>query len=326
VLRLASGVVSGRDDLYRLAASIAWEQLVGPGRTIAVEAVGRPTVFANRAFAALVVKDAVVDRLRRHTGARPDVDRRTPDVGIHLHLAGATASVGLDASGEPLSHRGYRPGGGPAPLAEALAAGILRLAGYDGEQPLADPMCGSGTLAVEAALIATRTAPGLGRHFAFEGWPGVDPGPLIAARERALAARRPAPAPILASDADLRAVHATHRHALSAGVADAVRVERRDVRELDLPPGWLVVANPPYGKRLGEVEALRSAYSEIGDALKRGAAGCTAWLLVGEPELARSIGLKTSRRVVLFNGPIECRLLRFDLYRGSSRPLPEDRS
>lgn len=320
VLRLTSGPVSGRDDLYRLAASVAWEERVAPGQTIAVEAVGRSAAFANRAFAALVVKDAVVDRLRRCTGVRPDVDRRTPDVGIHLHLSGDAASLGLDASGEPLSHRGYRLGGGPAPLAESLAAGILRLAGYDGERPLADPMCGSGTLAVEAALIATRTAPGLGRRFAFERWPGVDPAPLRRARERAIEARRTAPAPILASDADPRAVDAARRHARAAGVGEAVRVERRDVRDLDLPPGWLVVANPPYGRRLGEVESLREVYAAIGDALKRGATGCTAWLLVGEPELARSIGLRTSRRVVLFNGPIECRLLRFDLYQGSAGP------
>jgi len=319
VLRLAAGPASGRDPLYRLTSSIAWEELVAPGQTIAVEAVGRSAAFPNRAFAALLVKDAVVDRIRRRTGTRPDVDRRAPDIPIHVHLGDDVVSVGLDASGEPLSHRGYRTGGGPAPLAESLAAGILRLVGYDGEGPLADPMCGSGTLAVEAALIATRTAPGLARGFAFERWPRFDFGPLRRARERAIAARRAAPSPILASDVDPLAIDAARRHAGAAGVGEAVRVERRDVRDLDLPPGWLIVSNPPYGKRLGEVGPLREVYSALGDALKHGAAGCAAWLLVGEPELARSIGLKTSRRIVLYNGPIECRLLRFDLFEGSAR-------
>ncbi len=319
VLRLAAGPARGRDELYRLTSAIAWEELVAPGQTIAVEAVGRSAVFANRAFAALLVKDAVVDRIRRRTGARPDVDRRAPDIAIHVHLGDDVVSLGLDASGEPLSHRGYRTGGGPAPLAESLAAGILQLIGYDGEVPLADPMCGSGTLAVEAALIATRTAPGIARGFAFERWPGVDPAPLRTARERARAARRAAPSQIVASDTDARAVEATCRHARAAGVGEAVRVERRDVGDLDLEPGWLIVANPPYGKRLGEVGPLREVYAAFGDALKHGAAGCTAWLLVGEPELARSIGLRTSRRIVLFNGPIECRLLRFELFEGSAR-------
>ncbi len=320
VLRLVSGPAAGRDALYRLTSAIAWEELVARGQTIAVEAVGRAAAFPNRAFAALLVKDAVVDRIRRRTGARPDVDRRAPDIAIHVHLGDDAVSLGLDASGEPLSHRGYRTGGGgPAPLAESLAAGILELIGYDGEVPLVDPMCGSGTLAVEAALIATKTAPGLARSFAFERWPGVDPGPLRRLRERALAARRVAPSQIVATDVDPRAVEATRRHARAAGVGEAIRVERGNVGDLDLAPGWLIVANPPYGKRLGEVESLRDVYAGLGDALKHGAAGCTAWLLVGEPELARSIGLRTSRRIVLFNGPIECRLLRFDLFEGPAR-------
>ncbi len=313
VVGIGDGPVAGRDDLYRLAVGLEWERLLDPSTSFAVEAVGRHPAFPDHRFAALVVKDAVADRLRRRFGRRPDVDRRNPDLKIHLHLGSRRASLALDSSGEPLSHRGYRPRGGPAPLAESLAAGILELAGYDGTQTLADPMCGTGTLAAEAALIATRTAPGRRRSFAFERWPSVDPVVIAAERERATAAVRRAPAPILASDSDPRAVAASSRNLAEAGVASAVRLERRDVRELALEPGAMVVSNPPYGHRIGEVGELAELYRELGRALKAGAAGCVAWLLIGEPALSRELGLKASRKIPLYNGPIECRLLRYEL-------------
>jgi len=175
ILPLAHGETADRRALYQLAAEIHWERVVTPHSTVAVEIAGRSAAFANPAFAALVVKDAVVDRLRRVRGERPDVDRSDPDIRIHVHLDDRGTSIGLDTTGEPLSHRGYRPRGGPAPMSEALAAGILLLAGYDGEMPFHDPMCGTGTIAVEAALIATRTAPGLRRAFSFQRWPSHEP-------------------------------------------------------------------------------------------------------------------------------------------------------
>jgi putative N6-adenine-specific DNA methylase len=318
LLQLASGPAPDREALYRLVAAVAWEDLIAPQSTLAVEAAGPAPGFANIAFAALVAKDAVVDRLRSKRGVRPDVDRRNPDVRVHLHLGPQGADVSLDASGEPLSHRGYRPRGGPAPLAESLAAGILLLAGFDGGAPFLDPLCGTGTLAVEAALIATETAPGIRRSFACERWAIHRPELLAAARQQARARERPARFPLCASDADPRAVTATRRNAGAAGVAATLEVCRRDIRRLPaLEPGTVLVTNPPYGHRLGDLQALPSFYRDLGDVLKTRAAGSTAWLLVGAPELVKAVGLRPSRRIVLFNGPIECRLVRYDLYGGS---------
>ncbi|HHQ47301.1 MAG TPA: hypothetical protein ENK19_00260, partial [Acidobacteria bacterium] len=222
--------------------------------------------------------------------------------------------------GEPLSRRGYRTSGGDAPLSETLAAGLLLLAGYDGGRPFLDPMCGSGTLAAEAALIATRTAPGLRRRFAFERWPFHDPELLEELRHRAVLSRRAAPHPIVAADSDRRAVSRTRSNLRRAGMDAACHILQHDVRELELPgPETLIVTNPPYGERIGDVERLRPLYKEIGDSLKTRAAGATAWLLVGNRELAGAIGLRASRRIRVFNGPIECRFLRFNLYEGSKK-------
>jgi putative N6-adenine-specific DNA methylase len=318
VLRtLVEGQAGVREELYALGAGIAWEELIARGQTFRVEAAGQGAGFRSIAFAALTVKDAIVDRLRSRWGSRPDVARNDADILVHLHLGGLRADIALDTSGEPLSHRGYRPRGGPAPLAESLAAGVVLLAGYDGSQPLLDPMCGTGTIAIEAALIATGSAPGLKRRFACERWHDHDPRVSESARAQALEARHPPTATIVAADLDPDAVAAARRNARHAGLAAAISFERRDARALELPdPGWLIVTNPPYGERLGDAHALAGLYRQFGDALKRRGAGATAWLLVGNRELAKEIGLRPSRRVALWNGPIECRLLRFDLYPG----------
>lgn len=318
------GEVRSRDDLYQLAASAPWPELIERGQTFAVEVVGRHQVFRNTTFAAQVVKDAAVDRLRERRGTRPDVERDDPDVRLHLHVVDrGPTTLSLDSSGEPLSHRGYRPhgGGGPAPLAETLAAGVLLLAGYDGSEPLLDPMCGSGTFAVEAALIATATPPGLHRAFAFERWRLHDRRLFEEVQHAASHGHRDAPAPIVARDRNERALRATERNLKQARMDRWVVVEQRDALDLALPwvSGGVIVANPPYGKRLGEVKKLGGLYRRFGDRLKRHATGATAWVLVGEPQLAKQIGLKPARKIPLFNGPIECRLLKFELYEGSKK-------
>jgi putative N6-adenine-specific DNA methylase len=319
---LAHGRVDGRDQLYGLASTVAWHDTIGRGQTIAVEVAGRSRAFDNTVFAAQVVKDAVVDRVRDRQGWRPSVDRGAPDLAIHLHLSDGLTTLGLDSTGEVLAHRGYRPRGGPAPLSESLAAGVLLLAGYDGAEPLLDPLCGTGTIAAEAVLIATRTAPGSRRGFACERWRGHDRELLAEVRSNASRERRDAPAPIVARDRDARAVQAAERNLEAAGMSRWVTVERRDALDLELPwgAGGLIVGNPPYGKRLGEVEQLGGFYERLGDQLKRSAPDATAWLLVGNRELANRIGLRAARRIPLFNGPIECRLLKYELYRGSRKP------
>ncbi|MEP0773095.1 MAG: hypothetical protein HRF46_01875 [Acidobacteriota bacterium] len=318
LLSLASGPAGDRQALYALAASVAWEELVGRGQSIAVDVAGRAPAFRDTRFAALVVKDAIVDRLRAKMGWRPDVDRSGADVRVHLHLGVDESSIGLDSSGEPLSHRGYRPRGGPAPLSESLAAGLLLLAGYEGEAPLCDPMCGTGTIAIEGALLATRTAPGLRRSFAMERWGWLDRRIGQRLRQELRDRRRPAPFPILASDADEAAVRATRRNALEAGVAPEVESSRCRLRDMPvLPAGALLVTNPPYGVRLGDPHTLEEVYRELGQALKRAAGGCSAWILAGAPALLAQLRLRPARRLVLFNGPLECRFVRYDLHGGS---------
>jgi putative N6-adenine-specific DNA methylase len=328
VLReIEEGPAASRDELYELASSVAWEEVFSKGLTFAVESAGRGTAFPNSSFASLVVKDAIADRLRARWGVRPDVDRGSPGLVVHVHLARDRAGLALDSSGEPLSHRGYRPMGGPAPLSETLAAGILLLAGYDGSRPLVDPMAGTGTIAIEAALIATRTPPGGRRRFACERWPQHDFAVLQAVRERWSSAHRSAPSAVVAGDRDPKAIAATTRNAQAAGISTALVAVVREVRDLELPgEGAMIVSNPPYGERLGNPRELSTLYRELGDVLKRRGAGATAWLLVGNPALVKAVGLRASRRIVLFNGPIECRLLRYDLYQGERSKSPDERT
>jgi putative N6-adenine-specific DNA methylase len=319
---LVRGEVASREGLYELAASVAWDEVIQDGQTFAIEVVGRHRAFRNTTFAGQVVKDAAVDRLRAKRGRRPDVDRESPDVHLHLRLVEkGPSTLSLDSSGEPLSHRGYRPRGGPAPLAESLAAGILLLAGYDGSEPLLDPMCGTGTFAVEAALIATATPPGLHRAFAFERWAVHDPRAFGEVQHEASHGHREAPQPIIARDRAERSVRATQRNLKAAWMDRWVEVEQRDALDLLLPwgSGGVIVANPPYGKRVGDVERLYGLYRRFGNSLKQQANGATAWILAGEPRLAKVIGLKPSRRIPLFNGAIECRLLKFELYEGTRK-------
>ncbi len=316
----ASKNVAGRDDLYALARGVPWEDFLPRGGTLGVTVAGQSAVFNNTHFAAQVVKDAVVDRIRDRRRERPSVDLKRPHLPIHLHLREGQASIALDAAGPPLSKRGYRRHGGPAPLNEALAAGLLLLTGYDGEQPLLDPMGGSGTFAVEAAMIATATPPGRYRRFAFERWLGHDPSLLDEVRRDLDAGRRPAPQPITAQDANSGAVRAARHNLKDAGMEEWVEIEQGEATIMQSPgEGGLIVINPPYGKRLGESSALGALYCALGDRLKSVGASCTAWILAGDRGLAKKIGLKAARRIPVFNGPIECRWLRYDLYEGTRK-------
>jgi len=316
---LKSGPIRNREDLYSLAASVAWEDYLEADGSLAIQVAGTSPAFDNTQFAALVVKDAIVDRFRRKRGKRPSIDLARPDFPIHLHL-GRECSLALDCAGTPLSRRGYRPKGGPAPLNEALAAGLLLLAGYDGTQPLLDPMGGTGTFAIEAAQIATASAPGMYRDFAFQHWPGHRTEIFDRVREELKEKNHDALFPILTTDADLKAVRTMKRNAGAAGMEKWIGIRQQEATAMEVPePGTLIVMNPPYGKRIGEESSLVGLYSAIGDRLKAVASECTAWILMGNRELSRHIGLRTSRKIPVFNGAIECRWMRFDLYEGSRK-------
>lgn len=320
LVEVASGGCESREDLYHLVRGVPWEEFFPPGATLAVHVAGKNPAFGNTHFAALVAKDAIVDRLRELKGFRPSVDVANPDLRVVLHLEPAACGVYLDTSGEPLSHRGYRQKEAEAPLSEGLAAGLLLLAGYDGTQPLWDPMCGSGTIVVEAALLATSTAPGSARRFAFERWPFVNPSYLREAREAARAQRRMAQTSIVGRDISAKALSWARKAAQAAGVAAVVRLERGDVRDLPpVPAGSLIVSNPPYGLRLGEEQELLALYREIGDVAKKKAVGSTLWLLMGNSRLARQLGLKPATKIEVFNGPVRCQFCAYPVVEGEFR-------
>jgi len=319
--RVGGGAYRNEHDLYALVHAIGWPRHFEPKRTLRVDVAATRSPLRSLEFATLRTKDAVCDRLREARGARPSIDKRAPDVRVHLHLTEREATIYLDTSGEPLFKRGYRRDADDAPLRENLAAGLLALAGWSPAQALLDPMCGSGTIAAEAALIAADRAPGLGRTFGFQKLAWFD-GPAWqrirqAARDRIRSARQ---TPIVASDIAEGALAKTRANLRAAQVDAFVRVERADVLTRSAPaPTGMLLANPPYGVRLAEADELARFYPRLGDALKRNFAGWTAWLFTGDLRLAKLIGLKPERRTPLWNGALECRLFAFRLVAGSMR-------
>ena len=317
--RVAHGRYRNEDDLYALANAVEWERHFNAERTLRVDVAATRSPLASLEFATLKVKDAVCDRFRAVTGIRPSVDKQRPDARVHAFLGEREATLYLDTSGEALFKRGYRRDADVAPLRENLAAGLIALSGWTPEAPLLDPMCGSGTIAIEAALIAADRAPGLGRTFGFQKLAWYDGPAWQRIRQRAHDRVRPAPATpaIFASDVDPRVVELCRRNLAAACVAGFVDVTTADVVARAAPaPAGVLVANPPYGVRLESDAALTALYPQLGDALKRRFPGWTAYILSGDTRLPKLIGLKPSRRTPLFNGAIECRLYRFEIVAG----------
>jgi len=347
LIEVATGPYRDEADLYALAHRIDWPHWITPQHTLRVDVTARASRLRSLNFAALRIKDAVCDRMREACGARPSVDTRAPDLPLVLHLAMERATLYVDSSGEPLFKRGWREDTGDAPLKETLAAAMLAAAGWDGTPggggALLDPCCGSGTIAIEAAQIACGIAPGLKRRFAFERLL-----PFAAPAQRALLQRlrsaaqariHPPAVPVFASDLSFRMVDFARRNAQRAGVGHAIEFHGGDALERPAPalpptlPGTLLL-NPPYGQRIdaGGRAARPSAedrglprdwFQQLAAHWKRAftqhPAGWTAWVLSPEPKLPGTMRLKATRRVPLWNGPIECRLFRFDLVAGAFR-------
>ena len=309
------------DRLYQNVAQINWSRYLTPEMTFAIDAVVNHSGISNSMFAAQKTKDAIVDQIRRKLGKRPSVELKNPDLRINLHLASDVGTLSLDSSGEPLSRRGYRHDGGDAPLNEVLAAGILKLTGWDGSVALVDNMCGSGTFLIEGALMARGIAPGLNRKsFGFQGWSDFDPNlwqELVAAARSEI---KPSVAgPIVGGDLSAKAIQQATANAKRAGVQEDIKFQRSDFSKLVPPPGpGVLVINPPYGDRLfvTDIEAL---YASIGDALKEHFDGYDAFIFTANGAAAKRIGLRTSRRIKLYNPPLECRLLKFEIYMGSRK-------
>ncbi len=312
-------------DIYRLAHDVAWPKLFAVDRSIRVYVTAVRAPFKSIEFITLKVKDAVCDRFRADCGQRPDVNTAAPDVRVHLFVTDKTATLYLDTSGEPLWLRGQKIAKVAAPLKENLAAGILRLAGWTPDQPLLDPMCGSGTLLLEAAGMALGDAPGLSRDmkdFGFTRLTNYQPALwrrlCLAVAERRIEA--PPRLQIWGSDIDDDAVARSAQNLAHAGLDDLIEVRRADLLEIDPPAAnGILIANPPYGERLGEAAELAAFYPRLGDALKRHFAGWDCWFLSADLNLPKRIGLKPARRIPLYNGALECRLYGFPMVAGSAR-------
>ena len=341
-------------DLYEAASAVAWEAWFTPRQRFRIDITSQRSPLRSLNFAALKVKDAVVDRFRARAGQRPDVDTQRPDVRLYVHLTATDCTLYIDTSGEPLFKRGWREDKGDAPLKETLAAAMIAASGWDASVPLYDPCCGSGTIAIEAAQVACNIAPGLQRRFAFERLLPFQTHVWAALREQAQTARREPQVPVFGSDVAFRMVDFAQRNAERAGVAGAVHLRGGDALQR-MPPcdaPALMLVNPPYGERIaaGGVAGVAGArghdraardpapavgreqarteegrlaqddfFARLATHWKHHFAGWTAWVLTPDLQLPSRMRLKESRRVPLWNGPIECRLFRFDLVAGSAR-------
>ncbi|ABA89312.1 23S rRNA (2-N-methyl-G2445)-methyltransferase, putative [Syntrophotalea carbinolica DSM 2380] len=314
------------DQLYAAVGAVPWEEHMTAAGTLAVDAQLRRSKINHSRFAALRVKDAVVDRFRERFDQRPSIDLERPDIRLNLHIDRDQATLSLDLSGDSLHRRGYRAEGVLAPLKENLAAAILLRAGWPDVGArggaLVDPMCGSGTLVIEAALITADCAPGLTRpYWGFAGWlqhrAEVWDTLLEEARQRREAGLQQLPC-MIGYDRDRKAIRAARENARLAGLDAHLRFERCELEDLQAVPdagesGGLLVTNPPYGERLGEVDELRSLYASLGEKLRTHFSGWQAAVFTGNPELAKHIGIRAHKLYKLYNGALECRLLNFDI-------------
>ena len=321
---IASFRARNEQAMYDQLKAIDWSPYLDVEGYLWIDANTQSDYHRNAVYLSQLFKDAIVDQFRARTGKRPSVSKENADLTLNLHVTrNDEVSVSLNSSGESLHRRGYRKRTGGAPINEVLAAGLVILSGYDGEVPFCDPMCGSGTIVAEAAMIAARQAPGLNRSFGFERWPGFDAALWASVRQEARDRVRTPPHPIVANDIDELTLRLAKVSLERTGLVRHIQFEARPFNQLPAPApapenGGILITNPPYEVRLrtGNIEQL---YEMIGDTLKTNWQGYAAWVITGSPEGLKSVGLKTSRRIPLMNGPIEVRYVKYELYAGSRK-------
>ena len=315
------------EDLYARAAKFDWEQWLGIDQTFAID----PSIFSDHFrhphYASLRLKDAIADTFTKKYARRPDVNANFPDVLFHLHIDQDKVTISLDSSGSSLNQRGYRNEGGQAPINEALAAGMLLLADWNGDRDFCDPFCGSGTIAIEAAMIAANMPAQFNRpSFGFMKWKNFQE-PIWRAIELKAEARMKAPTcRIHASDLNGKQLKIALKNAASAGVDKYIDFQERNF--FDIEPEveqGMVVTNPPYGERLEEND-MAELFANIGSRMKHFWPGWTFWFISSSPAAFKSVGLRPSRKFELFNGPLECRFMRYDLFKGKKGYRPEEES
>jgi putative N6-adenine-specific DNA methylase len=315
--RLDAFACKDEKALYRGIQAIDWGAYLTPDQTLAVRATGKNRQLNHSHFSALQVKNAIVDQQRHYFGERSTIDTEQPDLWINVHISDTRCIVSLDSSGGSLHRRGYRPAVGDAPLKETLAAALIRLSGWTPDQPFLDPLCGSGTLPIEAGLTALNIAPGLFRdRFGFERWRDFDVQQWEQLYQQAEAEiKTELSAPIIGSDRDSDVLQAAQSNALACGISDYLDLYHTELADVEPPADHgILICNPPYGDRLGNDQDLAAFYKQMGDVFKQRFKGWTAFVLTGNMTLAKRIGLRPSRRFIVYNGSIECRFLKYELY------------
>jgi len=320
--RVAKADYRQEQDIYDTALALPWGDWFDVSRTIRVKVTAIKSPLKSLDFTTLKIKDAVCDKFRQLCGERPSVDTHEPDIRIHAFLEFNHMMLYVDTSGDALFKRGVRQHTNIAPLRENLAAGILLLAGWKPGTPLLDPMCGSGTFLIEAALMSLNIAPGIARHFAFEKLKNFDAAAWQKIRDAALAAQLPVTElPIYGSDLYGDELKAAHLNLENAGIRETVDLKQCNALEVSAPADHgVLVANLPYGERMGELAELEVLYPQLGDVLKKKFGGWNAYLFTADLRMPKFIRLSVSRRTPLFNGAIECRLFEYKMVAGSNRP------
>jgi 23S rRNA G2445 N2-methylase RlmL len=327
LFRLEEFNAKSPDELYRKMSRIEWEDIIPEDGYLCVTSSVETQSIKDSRFANLKCKDAIVDRMNERRGRRPDSGPKRDRTVIHLYWKDEQCQVYLDTSGEPLSRRGYRRIPLKAPMQETLAAAVILGTGWKGDGNFINPMCGSGTLAIEAAMIALHKAPGLLRNnYGFMHVKGFSESSWDALRKKTRGiGKKSLNGKIIATDISDKAVEAAKQNAKTAGVAQLMEFGVCNYSETPVPEGGgVVVLNPEYGERLGETEELKEVYKGIGDFFKKKCLGYKGYIFTGNLDLAKKVGLKTKRRIPFFNSNIECRLLEYDLYEGSKKSKAYD--
>lgn len=313
--------IRSKDDLYKNSLKLDWDSFMGPDDTFSVVPVVNSPHFDHSGYAGLLLKDSVADYFRNKSGRRPSVDTNDPVILINLHISNDQVNVSIDSSVVPLFKRGYRVEQAVAPLNEVLAAGILLISGWNASSTLIDPMCGSGTIPIEAALIACNIAPGRFRkYFGFQKWKDYDEELFDKLKKDCENEIRSSPVKIYAGDISEQAILQTGNNLVKAGLREMVSLELADFKDVkSVDNQGYVFLNPPYGQRLNP-EELDSLYGMIGTTLKHNFQGNTAWLITSNRDSLKKVGLKPAAKHTLFNGALECTLLKYEMYQGTKKP------
>ena len=318
IVPIKEATVPNESALYSQIYRLHWEELIKPGQTIAVRSVANSDEFNHTLYVSHKVKDAICDRLRHKFDWRPNVDTKDPDHTINIHIHQNNLSVGINSSGKSLHKRGYRVDKGLAPMNEVLAAGIVQITGWDKRSAFLDPMTGSGTIAIEAALYAMNIPPGILREdFGFMNWPDFDEELYTTIYDACLNHIDDEAPIILASDLSPNMVRKAKKNIATAKMNDAIKCVTKDFFETEKPAErGVMVINPPYGERMDH-EETDVFYKEIGDYLKSDYSGWDCFMISSELSALKSVGLRSSQRTILFNGSLECRLVKYEMYQGS---------